>query len=112
MTTFGGNIVAWSATGDINAGRGSKTTVVYTPPRRVYDNYGNITLSPTVPSSGAGIATLNPIPQVAAGNINLVAPHTHPCCAGVAFSDPQSAGNRKMPNKARSRPRVEKAVHL
>jgi filamentous hemagglutinin family protein len=74
MTTFGGDILAWSAEGDINAGRGSKTTVLFTPPRRVYDSYGNITLSPTVPSSGAGIATLNPIPQVPAGNIDLIAP--------------------------------------
>ncbi|UZE50488.1 filamentous hemagglutinin family protein [Rhodopseudomonas sp. P2A-2r] len=63
MTTFGGNIVAWSATGDINAGRGSKTTVIYTPPKRKYDNYGHVDLSPQVPSSGAGIATLRPIPE-------------------------------------------------
>ena len=34
MTTFGGHIQAWSANGDINAGRGAKTTVLYTPPRR------------------------------------------------------------------------------
>jgi Filamentous haemagglutinin family outer membrane protein len=74
MTTFGGNILAWSARGDINAGRGSKTTTVFTPPKRVYDNYGNVTLAPTVPSSGAGIATLNPIPEVKAGNIDLIAP--------------------------------------
>jgi hypothetical protein len=31
-------------------------------------------LSPTVPSNGAGIATLAPIPGVPPGNINLVAP--------------------------------------
>ncbi len=74
MTTFGGNILVWSATGDINAGRGSKTTVILTPPNQVYDNYGNITLSSVVPSTGAGIATLNPIAQVPPGNINLVAP--------------------------------------
>ncbi|UZE50957.1 filamentous hemagglutinin family protein [Rhodopseudomonas sp. P2A-2r] len=74
MTTFGGNIVAWSAEGDINAGRGSKTTVVYTPPRRVYDSYGNVSLSSQVPSSGAGIATLNPIPEVKAGDVDLIAP--------------------------------------
>ena len=30
MTTLGGGILAWSAEGDINAGRGAKTTVVYT----------------------------------------------------------------------------------
>ncbi len=40
--------MVWSATGDINAGRGSKTTTIFTPPKREYDNYGNIKLSPTV----------------------------------------------------------------
>ncbi|BCG25060.1 hypothetical protein TUM18999_32510 [Pseudomonas tohonis] len=74
MTTFGGDILAWSAAGDINAGRGSKTTLVYTPPRRVYDNWGNVTLSPTVPSTGAGIATLAPIAEVPPGDIDLLAP--------------------------------------
>ncbi|MDP9902456.1 filamentous haemagglutinin family protein [Variovorax ginsengisoli] len=74
MTTSGGDILAWSAQGDINAGRGSKTTQIYTPPKRVYDAYGNVTLSPQVPSSGAGIATLNPIPEVPAGDIDLIAP--------------------------------------
>jgi hypothetical protein len=74
MTTFGGDILAWSATGDINAGRGAKTTVVYTPPKRVYDKYGRVTLSPTAPSSGAGIGTLQPIPGIAAGDVDLIAP--------------------------------------
>ncbi|MDC8759663.1 filamentous haemagglutinin family protein [Janthinobacterium fluminis] len=74
MTTFGGDIFAWSEQGDINAGRGAKTTLVYTPPKRVYDNLGNVTLSPQVPSSGAGIATLAPIPEVPGGDIDLIAP--------------------------------------
>ncbi|WP_051334611.1 filamentous haemagglutinin family protein [Bradyrhizobium sp. Ai1a-2] len=74
MTTFGGDILAWSAEGDINAGRGAKTTIVYTPPKRVYDNYGGVTLSPNVPSSGAGIATLNPIPGIPPGDVDLIAP--------------------------------------
>ncbi|OAM90089.1 filamentous hemagglutinin family protein [Termitidicoccus mucosus] len=74
MTTFGGDILGWSAEGDINAGRGAKTTIVFTPPKRVYDNYGNVTLSPTVPSSGAGIATLNPIAEVPPGDVDLIAP--------------------------------------
>jgi len=74
MTTFGGSITAWSAEGDINAGRGFKTTVVYTPPKRVYDTWGNVSLSPAVPSTGAGIATLNPIPEVLPGDIDLIAP--------------------------------------
>ena len=74
MTTFGGGILAWSAEGDINAGRGAKTTVVYTPPRRVYDAVGNVALSPNAPSSGAGIATLAPIAEVPAGDVDLHAP--------------------------------------
>ncbi|AZC26918.1 filamentous haemagglutinin family protein [Pseudomonas sessilinigenes] len=74
MTTFGGAIMGWSAEGDINAGRGSKTTVVYTPPKRVYDNWGNVSLAPSVPSTGAGIATLAPIPEVPSGDIDLIAP--------------------------------------
>ena len=74
MTTFGGVVLAWSAEGDINAGRGAKTTIVYTPPKRVYDDYGNITVSPNVPSSGAGIATLSPIPGRPAGSVDLIAP--------------------------------------
>jgi hypothetical protein len=74
LTTFGGNIVIWSAGGDINAGIGSKGTVIFAPPGIVYDNYTDVVLSPTVPSSGAGIGTLAPIPQVPAGNLNLVAP--------------------------------------
>ncbi|WP_353192518.1 filamentous haemagglutinin family protein [Pandoraea pnomenusa] len=74
FTTFGGNILAWSAQGDINAGRGSKSTVVYTPQRRVYDDLGLVSLSPSTPNTGAGIATLNPIPEVAPGDIDLIAP--------------------------------------
>ncbi|MGK5060963.1 filamentous haemagglutinin family protein [Janthinobacterium sp. LB3P112] len=74
MTTFGGDILGWSSTGDINAGRGSKSTIVYTPPKRVVDNWGNVTLSSDVPSTGAGIATLAPIAQVPAGDVDLLAP--------------------------------------
>ncbi len=74
LTTFGGNIVIWSAQGNIDAGRGSKTTQVFTPPERLYDNFGDVTLSPQVPSAGAGIGTLNPIPEVPPGDVNLIAP--------------------------------------
>ena len=74
MTTYGGSILGWSAEGDINAGRGSKTTTVYTPPKRRYDKYGAVELSPDATSSGAGIATLNPLPEVPPGDIDLIAP--------------------------------------
>lgn len=74
LTTFGGNIVIWSEIGDINAGIGAKGTVIFAPPGIVYDNYTDIVLAPTVPSSGAGIGTLAPIPDVPPGNVDLVAP--------------------------------------
>ncbi|MCG2841224.1 filamentous hemagglutinin family protein [Sandaracinobacter sp. RS1-74] len=74
MTTYGGSIFAWSEEGDINAGRGAKTDVLIPPARRTYDRYGNVKLAPQVPSSGAGIATLNPIPEVTPGDVDLIAP--------------------------------------
>ena len=75
LTTFGGNILIWlSSDGEINAGRGSKSTVLTAPIGISYDAYANVTLSPTVPSSGAGIGTISPIPQVAPGDVNLIAP--------------------------------------
>jgi filamentous hemagglutinin family protein len=75
LTTFGGNILIWmSSDGEINAGRGSKSTVLTAPIGISYDDYGNITLSSTVPSTGAGIGTISPIPEVPAGDINLIAP--------------------------------------
>ena len=74
FTTFGGNILIWSAEGDINAGRGAKTTVIYPPPLIAYDPYGSITLAPAVPTNGAGIATLAPIAGTLPGNVDLIAP--------------------------------------
>jgi len=74
MTMFGGNILAWSAQGDINAGRGAKTSTLYTPPQRIYDNYGNVSVSLTAPASGAGIATLKLLADVPPGNVDLIAP--------------------------------------
>ena len=74
FTTDGGNILIWSAGGDINAGIGAKTTVVFNPPVIAYDAGGDVTETPAVPSSGAGIATLQPLAGIAAGNVDLVAP--------------------------------------
>lgn len=74
FTTDGGSILIWSASGDINAGIGAKTTVVFNPPVIAYDNGGDITQTPAVPSSGAGIATLQPLPGITAGDVDLIAP--------------------------------------
>jgi hypothetical protein len=75
FTTFGGDILIWmSSNGEINAGRGANSTVVFSPAQISYDEYGSVTLSPTVPATGAGIATLAPIASIPAGAINLIAP--------------------------------------
>ncbi len=74
FTNAGGNIQVWSATGDINAGIGARTTVVFNPPVISYDNTGGLVNSPAVPTSGSGIATNQPLPSVPLGNIDLTAP--------------------------------------
>ncbi len=74
MTVFGDDIIAWSNEGDINAGRGAKTTIGYTPAKRVQDNYGTVTLSPSAPTSGAGISARSSIPGIPSGDVDLIAP--------------------------------------
>ncbi|OYU87674.1 MAG: filamentous hemagglutinin [Bradyrhizobiaceae bacterium PARB1] len=74
MTVFGDDIIAWSNQGDINAGRGAKTTIGYTPAKRVQDDYGNVIISPNAPTSGAGISARSAIPGIASGDIDLIAP--------------------------------------
>lgn len=74
FTTFGGGITIWSATGDINAGRGAKSTGSFSPVQTIYDQLGNIALSPSTFTTGAGIATLDPIAGVSAGDVDLIAP--------------------------------------
>jgi len=74
FTNAGGNIQIWSAAGDINAGIGARTSVVFNPPVLSYDNTGGIVESPAIPTSGSGIATNQPLPSIAVGNIDLTAP--------------------------------------
>jgi hypothetical protein len=74
FTTAGGNITIWSSDGDINAGIGAKTTISYNPPVLQYDAQGDVTQTPPASTSGAGIATLQPLPSVPAGDVSLIAP--------------------------------------
>ena len=55
FTEWGGDISIWSSNGDINAGKGAKTSAV-----------GGV--------AGAGIATLQTLPEDPLGNVVLVAP--------------------------------------
>jgi hypothetical protein len=72
MTYLGGDIIAWSDQGGINAGRGSKTAINSQPP-----TYNPITQKFvfTPPSAGSGIRALTYDPNtVSAGDIYLFAP--------------------------------------
>ncbi|HVC59308.1 MAG TPA: filamentous hemagglutinin family protein [Acetobacteraceae bacterium] len=74
FTILSGNIMIWSATGNINAGRGANTTSASTPVSVAYDQFGNVALAPSATVTGAGIATLAPLAGTTPGNLNLVAP--------------------------------------
>ena len=60
------------------------------PPRRDYDALGNVVMAPQTPAAGAGIATLNPIPEVPRGDVDLIAP--------LGTIDPGEAGVRSSGN--------------
>jgi hypothetical protein len=74
MTYYGGDITVWSDEGNINAGRGSRTAVSASPPRRQTIN-GVTTWIFSPPAVGSGIRAVtygdNPPPP---GNIHLFAP--------------------------------------
>jgi filamentous hemagglutinin family protein len=75
FTELGGDIMMWSTNGDVNAGKGKKTSIVTSPPQVTYDSYGNVTKSPVTPQTGGGIATLIGVPGVQPGDVDLFAPH-------------------------------------
>jgi filamentous hemagglutinin family protein len=74
FTQQGGAILMWSSNGDINAGRGAKTSSEIPPVRYEcdLDRYCRVNASGQV--TGAGIATLQTIPDAPAGDAVLVAP--------------------------------------
>ncbi|WP_426425311.1 filamentous haemagglutinin family protein [Bradyrhizobium genosp. A] len=75
FTELGGDILMFSTNGDLNAGKGKKTSLVTSPPQFTLDSYGNVTKAPVTPQTGAGIATLIGVPGVQPGNVDLFAPH-------------------------------------
>ena len=74
FTTGGGDILVWSSQGDINAGIGARTTIVYDPPLISYDDTGTQSQTALPPTNGAGIATLQPAADIPPGNVDLIAP--------------------------------------
>jgi hypothetical protein len=74
FTEQGGNMTIWSSNGDINAGKGSKSSADLPTPLFVCDANHFCTVDARGEVTGAGIATLQTIPGAAPGNVNLIAP--------------------------------------
>jgi hypothetical protein len=74
FTEQGGNMVIWSSNGDINAGKGAKTIADVPPPIYVSDDDHYNTLDARGEVTGAGIATLQTIPDASPGTVHLIAP--------------------------------------
>ena len=71
----GGNILVWSTEGNIDAGRGSKTSLSAASPTVSYDDNGFATVTYYPPTSGSGIQALADIPGSTPGGVSLFAPH-------------------------------------
>lgn len=74
LTTQGGDILMWSSNGNLDAGRGSKTTLSAPALQVLYDqdDYQSIDLGGFV--TGAGIGTLQASTKAAASQLYLLAP--------------------------------------
>jgi hypothetical protein len=88
FTEQGGNMVIWSSNGDINAGLGAKTVAVVPPPTYLCDLDAYCLIDARGEVSGAGIATLQTIPDAPTGDIFLMAPRgtVDAGDAGIRFS--------------------------
>ncbi|HEY2035371.1 MAG TPA: filamentous hemagglutinin family protein, partial [Steroidobacteraceae bacterium] len=71
----GGNILVWSTEGNIDAGRGSKTSLSAAAPVVNYDINGFPTVTYFPPTTGSGIQALADTPGVRPGAVDLFAPH-------------------------------------
>ena len=75
FTLAGGDITVWSSEGNIDAGRGAKSSLATQLPIGSYDNYGNLTLVYPASVSGSGIRAQSGYNSKTIGNITLLAPH-------------------------------------
>ena len=74
FTLGGGNILAWSDEGSIDAGRGAKTAVSAPPPSVLINADGTVTLDFSGAAAGSGIRTIQTNPKQALGSVDLIAP--------------------------------------
>jgi hypothetical protein len=74
FTEQGGGMTIWSSNGDINAGKGAKSSADVPEPIYVCDVNHYCIIDARGEVTGAGIATLQTIPGVPPGDVNLIAP--------------------------------------
>lgn len=70
----GGNILVWSTTADIDAGRGAKTAISAPPPVITVNANGQVTQTFPAALTGSGIQALATTPDVTPGDVDLFAP--------------------------------------
>ncbi|MGC3981021.1 MAG: filamentous hemagglutinin family protein [Steroidobacteraceae bacterium] len=74
FTLLGGNIDIWSTVGNIDAGKGAKSSLSAPAPVVLVDSSGQVTLDFSGAVAGSGIRTIQTDKLVAAGNVDLIAP--------------------------------------
>ncbi len=74
FTLLGGDIAIWSTFGDIDAGRGSKSSVSAPPPGVLVDANGQVTLNFAGAVEGSGIRTIVTDETIEPGDVDLIAP--------------------------------------
>jgi len=74
LTVQGGDLFMWSSNGDLDAGRGAKTTVDFKPLSVNFDPRDLQTINLNGLVSGAGIGTIQSTPDAPSASISLVTP--------------------------------------
>jgi hypothetical protein len=75
FTLGGGNIAIWSTVGNIDAGRGAKSSLSVPPPITTVNDAGVVTVDFSSTVAGSGIRTIEAGPGVTPGNVDLMAPN-------------------------------------
>lgn len=73
LTVGGGDILLWSSSGDIDAGKGKKSAAVVPPPLTLVKADGSVTRVLQGAATGSGIGALEPVGSTP-GDVDLIAP--------------------------------------
>lgn len=74
FTLGGGDIAIWSSKGNIDAGKGAKSSISAPPPTLTVDAEGNVSINVGSAVAGSGIRTIVTSEDITPGNVDLIAP--------------------------------------